>query len=161
MAILISVRWYCIIVLIFLLFSFSVMYDSLQPPGLQHSRLPYTSPSPRVCSVLCPLSQTCHTIISSSVVPFSSCPQSFPESGSFPMSWLFISGGQSFGASAVVSVLPINIQGWCAFRLTGLISLLSKGDDGGTHLIFCPGFMSFWSIAAEKFWTQIFLDEKS
>ena len=91
MAILTSVRWYCVIVLIFLLFSFSVMYDSLPPHGLQHSRLPCTSPSPRVCSVSCPLSQCCHIIILSSVAPFSSCPQFFPASGSFPISQLFTS----------------------------------------------------------------------
>ena len=138
-----------------------LMPNSLQPCELQHVWPACPSLSPWVCSNSCPLSQWCYLTISSSVAPFSSCFQFFPASRSFPVSQFFISGGQSFGASAVVSVLPINIQGWCAFRLTGLISLLSKGDDGGTHLIFCPGFMSFWSIAAEKFWTQIFLDEKS
>ena len=103
-----------------LLFSSLVM--SLWPHELQHIRLPCTSPSPRVC--LCSLSQWCHPTISSSVTP-SSCPQSFPVTRSFPMSRLFTSGGQSIGASA--SVLPMNIQGWFPLRLTGLISLLSKG----------------------------------
>ena len=95
-----------------------------KPHGLQHARLPFPSPSPRAC---CPLSRWCHLIISSSVVPFSSYLQSFPASGSFPMSWLFASGGQSIGASASALVLPMNIQGWFPFGLTGLISLLSKG----------------------------------
>ena len=81
------------------------------------------SPPSRVCSISCPLSQWRHPTISSSVVPFSSCLQSFPASGSFPMSWLFASGGQSIGASASVSVLPMNIQGWFPLGLTGLISL--------------------------------------
>ena len=85
------------------------MSDSLQPHGLQHARLSCPSPSPRDCSKSCPLSQWCHPTISSSVVPFS-CLQSFPASGSFPMSQFFTSGGQSIGASA--SVLPMNIQDW-------------------------------------------------
>ena len=83
--------------------------------------------TPGVCSDSCPLSWWCHTIISSSVTPFSSYPQSFPASGSFPMNWLFVSGGQSIGASASASVLPMNIQGWFPWGLTSLISLLSKG----------------------------------
>ena len=82
------------------LFSRRVMPDSLQPHELQHTRLPCPSPTPRACSNSCPLSQWCHPTISSSVVPFSSCPQSFSASGSFPMRWLFASGGQSIGASA-------------------------------------------------------------
>ena len=94
-----------------LLFSRWVMLGSLWPHGLQHARLTYPSPSPRACSKSCPLSQWCHPTISSSVIPFSSCLQSFPASGSFPiMSRLFASGDQSIGASA--SVLPINIQDW-------------------------------------------------
>ena len=100
------------------------MSNSFWSLGLQHARLPCSSPSPGVCSNSCPLSQ-CHPTISSSVVPFSSCPESFPASGSFPMSWLFSSGGQSIGASA--SVLPMNIQDWVPVRLTGLISLHFKG----------------------------------
>ena len=101
------------------------MSDSLQPHGLQHTRLPCPSLSPEVCSNLCPLSWWCPPNISSSVVPFSSCPQSFPVSMSFPLNQFFLSGGQSFGASA--SVLPMNIQDWFPLGLTGLISLLSKG----------------------------------
>ena len=103
------------------------MSDSLQPHGLQHDRLPCPSPSPGVCSNSCPLSQWCHPTISSSVVPFSFCPQSFPASGSFPMSRLFQSGAQSIGVSASASVLLMNTQGWFPLGLTGLISLLSKG----------------------------------
>ena len=100
-----------------LLFSCSVVSDSLQPHGLQHSRHPCPSPSPRVCSNSCPLSQLCHPTISSSVVPFSSCLQSFTASGSFPMSQLLESGDQSIGASASASVLPMNIQDWFPLRL--------------------------------------------
>ena len=100
------------------------MSNSLWPCGLQHTRLPHPSLSLEVCSNSCPLTQWCHPTISSSVSPFS-CPQSFPASGSFPVSQLFASGGQSIGASA--SVLPMNIQGWFTLRLTGLISLLCKG----------------------------------
>ena len=110
-----------------LLFSCSVMSDSLQPHGLQHTRFPSPSPSPRACSSSCPLNQWCHPTISSSVVPFSSCLQSFPAPGSFLMSWLFISGGQSIEASASASVLPMNIQGWLLLGWTGWISLQSKG----------------------------------
>ena len=107
-----------------LLFSHSVMADSLQPQGLQHTRLPWPSLSPWVYPNSCPLSQWCHPAISSSVIPFSSCPQSFPAAGSFPISWLFASSGQSIGAS--VSVLPMNIHSWFPLGLTGLISLLSE-----------------------------------
>ena len=95
--------------------------------GLQHARLPCPSLSPAVCSDSCPLSQWCCLIISSSAAPFSFCLQSFPVSLSFLMSWLFISGGQSIGASASASLLPMNIQGWFSLGLTGLISLQSKG----------------------------------
>ena len=93
------------------------------PHGLQHARLPCPSLSPRVCSNSCPLSWWCHPTVSS----FSSCSQSFPASGSSPMSQLFASGSQSTGASASASVLPVNIQGWFPLGLTGLISLQSKG----------------------------------
>ena len=107
-------------------FSYSVVSDdSLRPHGLQHASLSWPSTSPRACSNLCPSSQWCHPTISSSEVPFSSCFQSFPASGSFLISQLFTSGGQSIGASA--SVLPMNIQGWFPLGLTGLISLQSKG----------------------------------
>ena len=91
-------------------FSHSVMFYSLQPYGLQHARPPCPSPSPGACSNSCPLSQRCHPTISSSVVPFFSCLQSFPSSRSSPMSLFFISGGQSIGVSALASVIPMNIQ---------------------------------------------------
>ena len=103
------------------------MCDSLWPQGLQHARLPCPSLSPGVCSNSCPLSWWCHPEISSSVTHFSSCPQSFPASGSFPVSRLFTSGAQSVGASASASVLPVSIQGWFPLGWTGLISLQSKG----------------------------------
>ena len=109
------------------MFRCSVMSDSLRPYGLQHARLPCPSLSPWVCSNSCPLSWWCHPIISSSITPFSSCPQSFPAIGNLPVSQLFPSGGQSIGASDSASVLPVNIQGWFSLGLTDLISLLSKG----------------------------------
>ena len=109
-------------------FSRSVMFSSLQPHGLQHTRPPCPSPIPRVNPNSCPLSQWCHPTISSSVVTFSYCPQSFPASGSFPMSQLFTSqSGQSIGASASTSVLPMNTQDWFPFGWTDWISLQSKG----------------------------------
>ena len=104
-------------------FSFSVMSDSLQPHGLQHARHPCPSLTPWVSSNSYPLSWWCHPTISSSVVPFSSCLQSFPASGSFQMSQFFTSGGQSIGASASASVLPMNIQDWFPLGWTGWISL--------------------------------------
>ena len=94
-----------------LLFSRSIMSNSLQPHGLQHTRLPCPSQSPRDCSNSCPLNRLCHPTILSSVVPFSSCLQSFPASESFAMSQLFTSGGQSIRALVLASVLPVNIQG--------------------------------------------------
>ena len=106
-------------------FSCSVVSDSLQPHGLQHARFPCPSPTPGVCSNSCPSSWWCHPTIPSSVVPFSSCLQSFPASGSYQMSHFFSSGGQSIGASA--SVLPMNIQDWFPWGLTGWIFLQSKG----------------------------------
>ena len=106
-------------------FSRSVVSDSLQPHESQHARPP--SPTPRVHSDSRPSSQWCHPAISSSVVPFSSCPQSLPASGSFPMSQLFAWGGQSIGVSALASVLPMNTQDWSPLEWTGWISLQSKG----------------------------------
>ena len=100
--------------------------DSLQPRGRQHTRLTCPSPSPGAWNS-CPSSQWCHPIISSSVVLFSSCLQSFPASRSFPMSQFLILGSQSIGASASASILPMNIHDWIPLRLTGLISLQSKG----------------------------------
>ena len=101
--------------------------STLQPCGLQHSRPPCPSPTPRVYSNSCPLSWWCHPTISSSVVSFSSSLQYFPASGSFPMSQFFPSGGQSTGASAAASVLPMNIQDWFPLGWTGWISLQFKG----------------------------------
>ena len=109
------------------LFSRSVMSDSWQSHGLQCSRLPCPSPFPGACSNSHPLSWRSYPTILSSVIPFSSCLQSFPASGSFPMSQLFTSGGQSTGVSASASVLSMNIQDWFPVGLTGWISLLSKG----------------------------------
>ena len=103
------------------------MSDTLQPHILQHSRLPCPSPIPRACSNSCPSSRWCHLTISSSVIPFSSCLQSFPASGSFPMSQFFPSGDLSIGGSASASVLPMNIQDRFPLGWTGLISLQSKG----------------------------------
>ena len=108
-------------------FSRSVVSDSLRPHGLQHARPPCPSPTPRVYSNSCPLNQWCHPTISASFFPFSSRLQSFPASGSFPMSWFFTAGGQSIGVSASASVLPMNIQDWFPLGWTGWISLQSKG----------------------------------
>ena len=107
------------------LFSGSVMSDSLQPCGRQHSRLPRFSPTPETCSNSCPLSQWCLPTISSFVIPFSFHFQSFPASGSSPVTQFFASGGQSIGASASASVLPVDIQDWFPLGMTGLILLLS------------------------------------
>ena len=108
-------------------FSCSVVSNSLRPQEPQYTRPPCPSATPRVYSNSCPLSKWCHPTISSSVIPFSSCPQSLPASGSFQMSQLFASGGQSIGVSALASVLSINIQDWSPLGWTGWISLLSKG----------------------------------
>ena len=110
-----------------MLFSRSFTSDCLQLHGLQYARIPCPSPSPRACSNSCLSSQWCHPTILSSVIPFSSCPQSFPASRSFLMIQFFPSGGQSIAASASASVLLVNIQDWFPLELTGLISLLSKG----------------------------------
>ena len=108
-------------------FSRSVMSDSLQPHELQHSRPPCPSPTPGVHSNSCPSTRWFHPAISSSVVPFSSCPQSLPASESFPMSQLFEWGGQSTGDSALASVLPMNSQDWSPLEWTSWISLQSNG----------------------------------
>ena len=108
-------------------FSCSVLSDSLRPHESQHARPPCPSPTPEVYSNSCPSSWWCHPAISSSVIPFSSCPQSFQASGSFPMSQLFAWGGQSIGVSASASVLPMNTQGWSPLGWTGWISLQYKG----------------------------------
>ena len=133
-----------------LLFRHSVVSDSWQPQGLQHARLPCPSPSPGGRSNSRLLSRWCHPTILSSVVSFS-CLQSFPASGSFTISQLFTSGDQSIVAAASASVLPMNIQGWSPLRLTGLISMLSKGlarvfsnTTVQKHQFFCT-WLSLWS----------------
>ena len=103
------------------------MSDSLQPHGVQHARLPCPLPTPRACSNSCASNWWYHPTISSSIIPFSSCLQSFPASGSFPMSQFFASGSQSIGVSTSASVLPMNIQDWFPLALTSWISLQSKG----------------------------------
>ena len=108
-------------------FSHSVMSDSLWPHGLQHARLPYPSPAAGVYPNSCPSRWWCHPTISSSVISFSSCPQSLPPSGSFPMSQLFAWGGQSTGVSASALVLPMNTQDWSPLGWTSWISWQSKG----------------------------------
>ena len=122
----------------------SVMSNCLWPHELQHARLPCPSPMLRAYSNSCPSSQWCHPTISSSVVPFSSCPQFFPASGSFLMSQFFASGSQSIGVSASASVLSMNIHGWFCLGLTVLISLQSKGlsrvfssNTNQKHQFFC------------------------
>ena len=122
---------YSLYMLLLVQFSHSVVSDSLWPHGLQHTRIPCPSPTPRTYSNSCPLSWWCHPTISSSVFPFSSFPQSFPASGSFQKSQFFASSGQNIGVSTSVSVLSINIQDWIFLNiplgLTGWISLQSKG----------------------------------
>ena len=110
------------------------MSDPLRPHGLQHDRLPCQSPSPRACSNSCPLSRWCHPTISSSVVP----PQSVSASGSFPVSQLFTSGGQSIGASASPSVLPMNSQGWFPLGQTSLLLIISPQRYKGRGWMHCP-----------------------
>ena len=125
-------------------FSHSVVSDSLWPHGLQHARPLCPLPTPRAYSNSCPLSQWCHPTISSSVVPFSSCLQSFPESGSFRMVQFSASGGQSIGVSASVSVFPMHIQDWFSLGWTGWISLLCKGYSRVSPT---PQFKSINSLA--------------
>ena len=128
-------------------FSHSVLSDSLQPHGVQDVRPLCPSPAPRVYSNSCPLSRWCHPTISSSFVPFSSCLQSFPASGSFQMSLFFPSDGQSIGVSASTSVLPMNIQDWFPLGWIGWISLQSKGlssclqhHSSKTSILWCSAF---------------------
>ena len=125
-------------------FSLSVVSNSLWPHGLHHDRPPYPSPTCGVYSNSCPLSWWCHPTISSSVVLFSSHLQSFPASGSFPVSQLFASGGQSIGVSASASILPMNIQDWFPLGWTGLISLLSKNlfqhHSSKASILWCSTF---------------------
>ena len=153
----------CFTYLIFL-FSCEVMSNSLQFHGLQHTRLLCPLPSPRVYPSLCPLHHWCHPTLSSSITLFSFWLQSFPASGSSPVSQLFASGGQSIRASALASVLPMSIQGWVPLRLTGLISSLSKRLSGvfsGTtvqkHQFFST-LPSFWLTTVHDYWKDHSLD---
>ena len=139
-------------------FSCSVVSNPLWLHGLQHSRLPCQSPNPGACSNSCPLGQWSHSTISSSVIPFSSCLQSFPASGFFSVSQFFISGSQSIGVSASASVLPMNIQDWYPLRWTGWISLQSKGlsrvfssTTVRKHQFFCTQ-PSLWSNSHIHTW---------
>ena len=126
-----------------MLFSHPVVYNSLWPHGRQHTRPPCSAPSPKVCPSSYLLHQWCHPAISSSDTLFSFCPQSFPASGTFPMSQCFPSGGQSIGASASAPVLPMNSQGWFPLRWTGVISI--KRHFSHKHLYFslCRLVLSF------------------
>ena len=147
-------------------FSQSVMSNSLWPHGLQHTRLPCPSPSPRACSNPCPLSQWYHPMTSSSVAHFISCLQSFPASGSFPMSQFFTSGGQSIGASAPASVLPMNIQGWFPLGLTGFISLLfkefsrvfSSTNSSKASIFQCSAFFIPPLTSMQDYWKNLSFD---
>ena len=130
-----------------LLFSCSVVSDALWPHGLQHTRHPCPSLSPEVCSNYCPLNRWCHPAISSSVITFSSCTQYFPASGSFPMSQLFPSGGQSIGASASASVPRMNIQNWFHIGLTGLIAVQSKGISRVSSNTTLPKSINSWALS--------------
>ena len=137
-----TTRWYSV------QFSHSVISDSLWSHGLQHARLPCPSPTPGACSNSCTLNWWCHPTISSSVIPFSSCPRSFPASWSFSKSQFFASGGQSIGVSASTSVLPMNIQDWFPLGLTDLISLqvwgthksLLQHHSSKASILQCPTF---------------------
>ena len=137
-----TTRWYSV------QFSHSVISDSLWSHGLQHARLPCPSPTPGACSNSCTLNWWCHPTISSSVIPFSSCPRSFPASWSFSKSQFFASGGQIIGVSASASVLPMNIQDWFPLGLTDLISLqvwgthksLLQHHSSKASILQCPTF---------------------
>ena len=142
-----------------LLFSCSVMSNSLWPHGLKHTRLPCPSPSPRVCSNSCPLSHCYHPSISCSVIPFSYL-QSSPASGSFPMSQIFEPGGQNVGASALTSVLPVNIQDWFPLGLTAFISLQSRGfsrvfsntNSSKASVLWCSAFFIVQLSHIHDYW---------
>ena len=127
-------------------FSLSVVSDSLWPHGLQHARFPCLSPTPRAYSNSCPLSQWCHPTTSSSVVPFSSHLQSFPASGSFPMSQFFLSGGQSIGISALASVLPKNIQDW--FPLLIFLPAILIPSCASSSLVFLMMYSAYIHLQA-------------
>ena len=147
-------------------FRHSVMSNSLWPQGLQHGRLRRASPAPGAYSNSCPLSQWCHSAISSSVVPFSSCPQSLRASGSFPMSQFFPSGGQSIGVSALTSVHPMNPEDWSPLGWTSWISLQSKGlsrvfsnTTVQKHQFFCTQLSLYTTLTSiHDYWINHSLD---
>ena len=130
------------------------MSDSLWPHGLQHDKPPCPSLSPRVCPSSGPLNRWCYSTISSSAVLFSFCLQSSPASGSFPISWLFTSGGRSTGALPSASIFPMSIQGWLPFGLTGSISLLSKEISAETTLNWRKGGLitTGWKLPGVPLW---------
>ena len=136
-------------------FGHSVVSNSLRPHEPQHARPPCPSLTPGVHPNPCPSSQWCHPTISSSVIPFSSCLQSFPASGSFPMSQLFTSGGQSIGVSALTSALPMNTQDWSPLGWTGWISLQSKYHVQESIIIFlrrwCNTVVTTWEWILQEF----------
>ena len=132
-------------------FSYSVMSDTLRPHEPQHARPPCPSPTPGVYSNSCPSSRWCHPGNSSSVVPFSSCPQSLPASGSFPISQLFTWGGQSAGVSALASVLPMNTQDWSPLGWTGWISCSPRDSEESSPT---PQFKSINSSAVSFLYIQ-------
>ena len=133
-------------------FSHSVVSDSLQPHGLQRARLPCPSPTPGAYSNSCPSHWWCHPTISSSVIPSSSCLQSFPVSGSFPMSQFFTRGGQSIGVPASASVFPMNIQDWFPLGWTSFISLLSRDSQESSPT---PQFKSINSLALSFLYSHL------
>ena len=141
-------------------FSRSVVSDSLWPHGLQHTRIPCPWPIPGASSNSCPLNQWCHPTISSSIEPFTSCLQSFPASGSFPVSQFFASDEQSIGVSASASILPMSIQDWFPLGWTGWISLLSKGlsrvftNTTVQRRQFFGTQLSLWSNSYIQTWLQ-------
>ena len=135
---------------------------TLQPYELQHARPPGPSPTPRACSNLCPSNRWCHPTISSSVIPFSSCPQSSPASGSFQMSQLFASGGQSNGVSASTSILPMNTQDWSPLGWTGWICLQSKSllqhHSSKASGLRCSAFFTVQLSSLRDYWQNCSLD---
>ena len=142
-------------------FSRSVVFNSLWPHGLQHARLPYLSPSPRVYSNSYPLSQWCHPTILSSVIPFLSHLRSFPASGSFLISQLFASGGQSIGVSASTSVLPKNTQDWSIsftmdwldlLAVQGTLKSLLQHHSSKASILQCSAFFIVWLTSKHDYW---------
>ena len=135
-------------------FSCSVVSYSLRPHGLQHTRLPCPSPTPRAYSNSCPLNRWCHPTISSSVAPFSSCLQSFPASGYFPKSQFFTSGRQSIGVSTSTSVLPVNTQDWFTLGWTGWISCSPRDSQESSST---PQFKTINSLVSISLWPNSYI----